>query len=228
MQSLPTRLLPLLSLLALAACPTSDGDDPPAETTSGSATDTDPSTPSGEADTSGDGDSGSEGDTSGDDEGSEDEGDETAGDTTAGDGTGGGGGGTCVQSCAEPADCCPDGVPNCPGKYPFNFECNAGVCEPGGCDSNETCEAVVPGWVCVNNGDASACAVPCTDDAECLVDGFSCTGVDDNDVTYCAPEDSGGCTSDDDCTGFGTCDGGSCVCSDDGDCTADGVDTCRE
>jgi len=148
-------------------------------------------------------------------------------DTTDTDPTGdttdsGGGGLFCQLTCVEDADCCqPDTEEMCPGDYPYNVSCSeAGVCEYGGCTSDDDC-AIIAGTVCRELSGFPACVPLCEVDDDCLVDfGETCTGMTDDGEAYCtafAP-----CESDKDCGGFGLCDveSGACgSCAVTEDCT---------
>ena len=120
----------------------------------------------------------------------------------------------CQQECMDAADCCPEGVPNCPGEYPFNSECVDGLCQFGGCTSDEDCELIF-GTSCEDLGDYAACVPLCDEDDDCLTDfGETCSGVTEDGQSFCTIQF--GCTSDDDCQGFGVCDvdSGNCYCDD--------------
>ncbi|MEM6990019.1 MAG: hypothetical protein AAF721_05965 [Myxococcota bacterium] len=192
--------------MPLPATDGADDDGPPSEDTTGSPP----------ADT----------DDDGDDEGVDDsDGADDGGDTTSGPDDGGGDAGSCALSCTTEADCCPPGAMDCPGDYPFNFSCDGGVCQAGGCADDSECADFIPGWVCLVNEGQSACGIPCAGDRDCMLGGLTCAGVDDNGVSFCAAEDTG-CRTDEDCGGSGVCDAGACVCSSDADCSGDTVDIC--
>ncbi|MDC3952344.1 hypothetical protein [Polyangium jinanense] len=148
-------------------------------------------------------------------------------------GTGGGAamGGYCGKSCAMPADCCPMGVPNCPGNYPNNWTCDDGVCGPPQCTGDADCTfgGAAPDFKCFTINDYKTCAEGCAADADCPMN-TKCIGEDDNGAKYCSAEPmmTGGCMADADCNGYGKCNtaSGVCECAADADCTGAGVDTC--
>jgi hypothetical protein len=117
------------------------------------------------------------------------------------------------------ADCCPDGVDDCPGEFPWNVECQDGLCAYGGCVDDDDC-AIITGTTCEPAFGAAWCVELCDADDDCLVDfGETCSGLTDDGETFCMFE-GGGCVTDEDCGGFGVCDAdsGSCICADDGQC----------
>jgi hypothetical protein len=119
----------------------------------------------------------------------------------------------CLQECMAAADCCPDGVDDCPGEYPWNVSCTDGLCEFGGCTGDDDC-FFVEGLECEDLGDVFACVPLCEADDDCLEDfGETCTGMTEDGQTFCRVPFV--CGSDDDCQGFGVCDldTGSCVCT---------------
>lgn len=140
-----------------------------------------------------------------------------------GETTGGGGGMFCQATCTEAVDCCPKGVPDCPGEPPFsNWECNAGLCELGGCETDDHC-MIIAGTTCHQVGGFGACVPVCTVETEaedCLTDqGETCSGMTDDGMLYCVV-DVPPCDGDDDCGGFGVCnlETGACECADMGQC----------
>jgi hypothetical protein len=113
------------------------------------------------------------------------------------------------------ADCCPRGIDECPGEWPWNYECTAGICTNGGCTSDDDCE-IIAGTVCAAIDDFSVCVPLCDADDDCYRDfGETCSGVADDGQMFCIVE-GGGCENDEDCGGYGVCDldTGSCVCDD--------------
>ena len=233
-----TRLVPLLAASALLfACSDSDpvsdsgandassggdtaGDDSP---TSGSptgdpTTDT-PTSSDGEDTTPATDDSGATTDPPDDDTGS---------DSDTGTTTGAGEAGYCASSCKDAADCCALGAIDCPSEtYPNNWECNEGVCEFGGCTTNNDCSGVLtPDDSCHEVSGVGVCYDPCAEDNDCP-DGLTCTGEGDDGTNFCTAEPEP-CKDDSDCGGFGVCDtdSGECVCESDANCTADGGDVC--
>src|SRR5690606_21638893 len=137
--------------------------------------------------------------------------------------------GYCAQACEEAADCCPAGVPDCPGDYPLNYECTDGLCTSPGCSTNDQCTAggFLEDWGCFNvdfgSGDYGLCAEACEVDADCDTagfDGYTCTGESD-DGTYCVPPavEVDPCETDEDCA-LGVCqDDGTCACTTTDDCS---------
>jgi hypothetical protein len=120
----------------------------------------------------------------------------------------------CLQQCSEAADCCPQGIDDCPGQWPWNYECVDGICRNGGCSGDDDC-AIIQGTSCESLDGFMACVPLCNADSDCLEDvGETCSGVTDDGETFCLYP--GGCRSDDDCQGFGVCDSetGACVCDD--------------
>jgi hypothetical protein len=170
----------------------------------------------------------------------------TGGAGTGGAGTGGGGTGgatttstsagvsMCVMGCTTAADCC-QGAANCPGDYPANWECNAGVCNMGQCSTDDQCTygGVLPNNKCLTldlaGKDYKVCAGSCAADADCST-GTACTGVAKNGTDkYCqstavAPK----CTADADCNGSGKCNttSGACYCDADAECTVAPMNKC--
>jgi len=142
-----------------------------------------------------------------------------------------GGGGFCALGCSEAADCCADGVPDCPSDaYPNNWSCNAGFCEFGGCSTDDECTmgGILEGWECHELGGVGGCVNPCADDDACeaMVPGWTCSFEYDDGTKGCAPPpvDPEPCTEDADCGGFGVCnaDSGACECSGDAECSTEG------
>lgn len=139
-------------------------------------------------------------------------------------------GGYCAKGCAMPADCCPMGVPDCPGAYPNNWTCDAGVCGAPQCSADDQCTfgGAFPDNKCLTVDSLKVCLDPCTADTDCTAPS-TCIGVDDGGTKYCTVESDGeGCMSDADCMGYGKCDTmtGACQCTVDADCTGIGVDKC--
>ncbi|MCA9693923.1 MAG: hypothetical protein KC636_30325 [Myxococcales bacterium] len=129
--------------------------------------------------------------------------------------------GVCVRACAEPRDCCPPDVVECPGEYPHAWSCEQGLCVAGGCTNDEQCAALstVPGVGCHAIEGVGVCFTPCAGDGDCaVIPGSTCSGLADDGVGFCRT----GCESDADCEGAGRCElaSGSCRCADDVDCTA--------
>jgi hypothetical protein len=161
-----------------------------------------------------------------------------SGSSAGGAGSGGSGSGGalsyCAQSCAEAADCCPDGLPDCPGDaYPNNYGCEEGLCTPPQCATDDECTfgGAVPGNGCLTISDFKICVPTCDGDADCTAP-LTCAGEDDDGKKYCTGEAPAGCTTDADCpAGYGgicDVDSGSCTCGEDADCSGAGVDTCVE
>ena len=161
-----------------------------------------------------------------------------SGSSAGGAGSGGSGSGGalayCAQSCTAAADCCPDGLPDCPSDaYPNNYGCEEGLCTPPQCATDDDCTfgGTVPGYGCLSLSDFKVCGPTCDADADCTAP-LTCTGEDDDGVKYCAGEATAGCRSDADCpAGYGgicDVDSGGCTCGDDADCSGAGVDTCVE
>ncbi len=134
--------------------------------------------------------------------------------------------GVCRLGCNEAADCCPVGSINCPGDYPNNWACEAGLCELPGCQTNEQCAAIgnFADIECHPIAGTGSCFVPCEADADCVsLPDASCSGVADDGARFCLVESL--CQTDADCAGEGRCDPqtGACGCHDDDDCTASGL-----
>lgn len=144
-----------------------------------------------------------------------------------------------AADCCNPADpTCADNL----GTYPNNFTCEGGVCANLGCTDDAECEAVIPGTVCSQiEGFGGVCETPCETEAECTVPGFDaclddgeggltcqpgpCTDSADCGVEGAICEADGtctypGCEDDADCFTSGVCDvaTGSCGCADDTEC----------
>lgn len=158
----------------------------------------------------------------------------TTGPGTTATGTGGAGGATassgtgsdlgyCGKACAVDVDCCPQGVPNCPGPYPTNYSCGTGICQPPECASTADC-SIIPNAECHPISGYGSCFVPCTVDDDCVAD-LVCAGQADDGTKYCTTTATG-CAMDIDCHGYGKCFTGACRCQTDMDCTGMGVDTC--
>jgi len=167
----------------------------------------------------------------------------SGGEATGGGGAGGGAssssssssgapaGGYCGKKCAMPMDCCPAGVPMCPGAYPNNWTCDMGVCGAPQCATDADCTfgGVLMGYACLDISGNKVCQKSCTADADCAMQMLKCTGKDDAGKQYCSTDMMApGCKADADCGGYGKCNttSGACECSADGDCTGMGVDTC--
>ncbi|TKC99275.1 hypothetical protein E8A74_38290 [Polyangium fumosum] len=141
-------------------------------------------------------------------------------------------GGYCGKSCAMAVDCCPMGLPNCPGMdYPNNYTCDNGVCGAPQCKADADCtfNGALPDNKCLTENDFKICAEGCAADADCTAP-LKCIGEDDNGAKYCTAEPmmTGGCKMDADCNGYGKCNttSGACECTADADCTGAGVDKC--
>ncbi|MDI1448897.1 hypothetical protein [Polyangium sp. 6x1] len=148
-----------------------------------------------------------------------------------GGGTGGSApmGGYCGKTCAMPADCCPMGLPNCPGMdYPTNYTCDNGTCGGPQCKADADCTfgGAAPDNKCFTTNSFKVCLEGCTMDADCTMPS-KCIGTDDTGAKYCTVE-AMKCTADADCNGYGKCNtsSGACECSADADCTGAGVDKC--
>jgi hypothetical protein len=155
--------------------------------------------------------------------------------------------GTCEQGCSEPADCCPAiGGGGCPDEGPNEWTCTeAGVCERIGCTEDSHCEDLLPPPLgmdlrCRQVDGIGECVLPCSDDINCqsLTGHETCSGVADDNSTYCAEVDEDdtdgdtdgeeGCREHADCDGLGLCDleSGECYCTESIDCTDEMFDTC--
>ncbi len=145
-----------------------------------------------------------------------------AGGTTASTGSGNEFG-YCGKTCSMDVDCCPAGLPNCPGAYPYNYSCADGICASPTCSSNEEC-AIIPNAECHPIAGNGSCFVPCAVDDDCVAD-LVCSGQADDGTKYCTTTATG-CSMDVDCHGYGKCFTGACRCQSDADCTGMGVDTC--
>ena len=117
-------------------------------------------------------------------------------------------------------------APDCPSDvYPYNWECNEGVCESGGCSSNDECTfgGTLPDYGCFDVGGIGGCFEGCDVDEDCSVAGFTCTGESD-DGTYCVPPPFDCNTAEGGCNGNGTCqEDGSCTCAGSEECTIEGT-----
>lgn len=122
----------------------------------------------------------------------------------------------CVETCMVPAECCLPGT-TCPGPYPNNFDCIAGLCTPAVCVDDADCMTVDPASVCRDVRGVATCIVPCSDPADCTVG--TCDGVDDAGTTFCFER----CDAPGQFCGNQTCDAatGLCVCTSDGQCQSD-------
>lgn len=122
-----------------------------------------------------------------------------------------------MQTCAVADDCCPDGIDDCPGEYPWNYECTDGLCEFGGCTSDLDCSFIV-GLTCEELAYTAACVQLCDDDDDCGGFGATCTGATEDGESFCLTVFE--CTTDDDCQGYGVCDldTGACICESDDVC----------
>jgi hypothetical protein len=167
-------------------------------------------------------------------------------DDTSSDTTGEGAWGSCQQGCREPVDCCPAlGGDDCPNEGVNEWACtDEGLCEKIGCTADDQCESLLPAPLgmdlrCRQVDGVGECVLPCADDVNCssLTGDETCSGVADDNSTYCAQEaeeendtdgEREGCEAHSDCEGLGLCDvrSGECYCTESIDCTDDTLDTC--
>lgn len=134
--------------------------------------------------------------------------------------------GYCTRPCGTLIDCCPPGSPAaCPGNmYPYNYQCNSGICYAPECSSTADCTKIGPDLDCFNLSDFHACGEGCLLDGDCGA-AQTCTGVDDDGKKYCELP-SGGCTDDVACSGLGKCVNKVCVCENNADCSKPGLTKC--
>jgi hypothetical protein len=134
--------------------------------------------------------------------------------------------GVCAAGCSVAADCCLTGVIDCPGDYPNDWTCEAGLCRRSGCQADEQCGSIgnFPNLQCHPIEGIGSCFEPCVDDLDCIaVPDSSCVGVADDGARYCTATLV--CQVDSDCAGQGVCEiaTGVCGCRDDDDCVASGM-----
>lgn len=160
------------------------------------------------------------------------------GDASEESGVGPGEAGYCWKECEAAVDCCAiltDGT-ECyamNGDIGINrFVCNAGLCDFGGCESDQECSSTLGNsdYVCHATTDgAGLCAVPCTSDDDCsgVASGDYICGELYDGFAACTPAP---CQVDADCgADFFQCMDGDCVfvqCMTDDDCTDGG--SCNE
>ena len=134
--------------------------------------------------------------------------------------------GSCALRCASERDCCADGQPDCPGRFPRNWHCVGGFCELGGCGSDDDCRSdATPGLECHPAGGRGICFDPCESDADCAATpGASCRGPVDDGARLCGAFEFG-CGDDTECFDWGVCDipSGLCGCTTDSDCSVPGA-----
>jgi hypothetical protein len=154
--------------------------------------------------------------------------------------------GFCAKQCTKDADCCPEGLPDCPGPYPENFVCDGGLCKAPLCSTDADCATLgAPGLICGGVDGFTACIQGCSSDADCSFGHASCTGrsdegkkicvavpcVGDGDCVaglHCLDDGRCGCTSDAECGGGKShCIGGTCGCGGDADCKPN-LDVCLD
>ena len=127
--------------------------------------------------------------------------------------------GLCKATCQQPQECCPPEVVDCPGDYPNNWACEAGLCRSQGCMLDEHCtlDGTLPQFECHAIDAVGRCFEPCQDDAGCVhIPGSACDGLADDGARYCQT----GCSDDLECNGLGVCAAdGTCRCRDDNDCS---------
>jgi hypothetical protein len=168
----------------------------------------------------------------------------SSGSASSGSGGGQPTSGYCTKGCDTPADCCSEGIPDCPGPYPENWQCNAGVCDYPGCNTNVECGFIGPSAECHKVSGLGICFDPCTSDNDCVnFPGTTCKPFADDGAKWCTKPETGCasdsecgklsckngecvCTSDDQCAGAGVCKGDYCGCDTNAQCTAQYADTC--
>lgn len=122
----------------------------------------------------------------------------------------------CMRECEGPWDCCPAGsTGQCPGGYPYNFECFGGYCVPASCESSDEC---ADGASCEIVDGIAQCVNVCQGDEDCAGTPATptCAGTSDAGMGYCIEhcEVSGvfcGNTSCDPDSGRCVCEPGQCL-----------------
>ena len=126
----------------------------------------------------------------------------------------------CIRTCDGPFDCCPAGSEgSCPGAYPWNLDCIAGLCVPGQCESDADCPAGDPPQACRAVNGLRICVTLCDADPEVCTQpntGLACSATTDEGEGYCFES----CDSPNVFCGNQSCDAqsGHCVCRDSGQC----------
>jgi hypothetical protein len=139
--------------------------------------------------------------------------------------------GVCTRACQTAANCC-DGQPDCPGPFPDNWSCQAGVCVFGGCANDEDCTfgGQIEGLVCAEDTPwgPNQCVLSCEAFDQCRgLSNWACSGITPAGVPYCLPVDLCDDEFGDPCQEFGTCDPArGCRCHADADCGVPGY-VCR-
>ena len=123
----------------------------------------------------------------------------------------------CMRECEGPWDCCPAGsTGQCPGTYPYNFECLGGYCVPAACESSAEC---TDGGSCEIVDGIAQCVHVCTGDGDCAAtpDTPTCGAMTEAGMGYCIEH----CEVAGTFCGNTTCDpaSGRCVCEQ-GQCIA--------
>lgn len=128
-------------------------------------------------------------------------------------------GGRCVAQCETPADCCFNPGDLCPGPYPYNWDCVAGLCVPPACSVDADCGVTDPPLACRPVDGHPTCVQPCDADPSICNQPNStagCIGTADDGTMFCFEP----------CGAFIVCDpsvcdpdSGLCVCSGDAQCT---------
>jgi hypothetical protein len=141
--------------------------------------------------------------------------------------------GYCAKRCKSTLDCCPAGLPNCPGSYPENFVCEAGLCKAPQCQEDSDC-ALSGGstLVCRSVGGHIGCVFACSTDGECsslgtLSAGCSRTADDGTRICGVAANAAVRCTSDVQCPLNRHCQSGACGCETDAEC-GPSLDVCTK
>ena len=141
----------------------------------------------------------------------------------------------CAKRCVTSADCCPDGVPGCPGPYPLDFACDRGLCLAPRCAHDADCTVPFAKPACRAVGGLTACVARCDADADCASSGGglgglgagACVGSADDGTPICGRA-LPGCASDAECLAGAHCVGGRCGCRDDADCTQGTLRHCHQ
>jgi len=101
----------------------------------------------------------------------------------------------CLQGCDTSADCGLEGIA---AHDADNYECTSGSCQYSGCNSNEECESLGEGLVCLENAQGlSACVQGCDTNADCDL-GNAAQDADNHECTGGGCIYSG-CNSDEEC-----------------------------